>query len=142
MTYKQAVQWLFDAVPNFQRDGGTKDYKIGLDGPKALWEALHFPGKSIPTIHIAGTNGKGSSTHLLASGMKEMGLRVGVFSSPHLFDFRERAKIGSEMISQEVVARWVTQHVSAFKERGNSFFELTMMLAMSWFEDQKVDWII
>lgn len=74
--------------------------------------------------------------------MKEMGLRVGVFSSPHLFDFRERAKIGSEMISEDFVAHWVSHHVKAFEERGNSFFELTMMLAMSWFEDQQVDWII
>ena len=95
MTYEQAVQWLFDALPNFQRDGGTKDYKIGLEGPIALWEALDFPGRDIPTIHIAGTNGKGSTAHVIASGMKEMGLRVGVFSSPHLFDFRERAKIGT-----------------------------------------------
>ncbi|MGB0182870.1 MAG: bifunctional folylpolyglutamate synthase/dihydrofolate synthase [Schleiferiaceae bacterium] len=142
MTYTEAVQWLYDAVPNFQRDGGSKNYKIGLEGPQELWEYLECPGHSIPTIHIAGTNGKGSSTHLLASGMKEMGLRVGVFSSPHLFDFRERAKIGSEMISEEYVAQWVAQHVNAFEERGNSFFELTMMLAMSWFEDQQVDWII
>ena len=113
MTYTEAVQWLYDAVPNFQRDGGSKNYKIGLEGPQELWEYLECPGHSIPTIHIAGTNGKGSSTHLLASGMKEMGLRVGFFSSPHLFDFRERAKIGSEMISKEYVAQWVTQHVNA-----------------------------
>lgn len=142
MTYKEAVEWLYGAVPNFQRDGGSKNYKIGLEGPQELWEYLEFPGASIPTIHIAGTNGKGSSTHLIASGMKEMGLRVGVFSSPHLFDFRERAKIGSEMISEDFVAQWVSNHVKAFEERGNSFFELTMMLAMSWFEDQQVDWII
>ena len=142
MTYREAVEWLFSAVPNFQRDGGSKNYKIGLEGPRELWEHLGFPGSTIPTIHIAGTNGKGSSTHLLASGMKEMGLRVGVFSSPHLFDFRERAKIGSEMISEDFVAQWVSTHVKAFQERGNSFFELTMMLAMSWFQEQQVDWII
>ncbi len=142
MTYTEAVEWLYGAVPNFQRDGGSKNYKIGLEGPRELWEYLDFPGSSIPTIHIAGTNGKGSSTHLIASGMKEMGLRVGVFSSPHLFDFRERAKIGSDMISKDFVADWVSNHVKAFEERGNSFFELTMMLAISWFEDQQVDWII
>lgn len=142
MTYREAVEWLYSAVPNFQRDGGSKNYKIGLEGPQELWEYLECPGHSIPTIHIAGTNGKGSSTHLLASGMKEMGLRVGVFSSPHLFDFRERAKIGSELISKEFVAEWVSNHIEAFEERGNSFFELTMMLAMSWFELEQVDWII
>ena len=142
MTYKEAVEWLYGAVPNFQRDGGSKNYKIGLEGPQELWEYLGFPGSSIPTIHIAGTNGKGSSTHLIASGMREMGLRVGVFSSPHLFDFRERAKIGSEMISEDFVANWVADHAKDFQERGSSFFELTLMLAMSWFEDQQVDWII
>ncbi len=142
MTYKQAVQWLFDAVPNFQRDGGTKDYKIGLDGPKALWEALHFPGKTIPTIHVAGTNGKGSTVHLLASGMKEMGLRVGVFSSPHLFDFRERAKIGTEMVPEEFVRQFVETNKDFFAKGGYSFFELTTMLALAWFEQEAVDWIV
>jgi dihydrofolate synthase/folylpolyglutamate synthase len=142
MTYKQAVQWLFDAVPNFQRDGGTKDYKIGLDGPKALWEALHFPGKTIPTIHVAGTNGKGSTVHLLGSGMKEMGLRVGVFSSPHLFDFRERAKIGTEMVPEEFVRQFVETNKDFFAKGGYSFFELTTMLALAWFEQEAVDWIV
>ena len=142
MTYEQAVQWLFDAVPNFQRDGGTKDYKIGLDGPKALWEALHFPGKTIPTIHVAGTNGKGSTVHLLASGMKEMGLRVGVFSSPHLFDFRERAKIGTEMVPEEFVRQFVETNKDFFAKDGYSFFELTTMLALAWFEQEAVDWIV
>ena len=142
MTYEQAVQWLFDAVPNFQLDGGTKDYKIGLDGPKALWEALHFPGKTIPTIHVAGTNGKGSTVHLLASGMKEMGLRVGVFSSPHLFDFRERAKIGTEMVPEEFVRQFVETNKDFFAKGGYSFFELTTMLALAWFEQEAVDWIV
>ncbi|HAR21256.1 MAG TPA: dihydrofolate synthase [Cryomorphaceae bacterium] len=142
MTYEQAVQWLFDAVPNFQRDGGTKDYKIGLDGPKALWEVLHFPGKTIPTIHVAGTNGKGSTVHLLASGMKEMGLRVGVFSSPHLFDFRERAKIGTEMVPEEFVRQFVETNKDFFAKGGYSFFELTTMLALAWFEQEAVDWIV
>ncbi|MDA9792415.1 Mur ligase family protein [Schleiferiaceae bacterium] len=142
MTYEQAVQWLFDAVPNFQRDGGTKDYKIGLDGPKALWEALHFPGKTIPTIHVAGTNGKGSTVHLLASGMNEMGLRVGVFSSPHLFDFRERAKIGTEMVPEEFVRQFVETNKDFFAIGGYSFFELTTMLALAWFEQEAVDWIV
>jgi len=142
MTYEQAVQWLFDAVPNFQRDGGTKDYKIGLDGPKALWEALHFPGKTIPTIHVADTNGKGSTVHLLASGMKEMGLRVGVFSSPHLFDFRERAKIGTEMVPEEFVRQFVESNKDFFAKGGYSFFELTTMLALAWFEQEAVDWIV
>ena len=142
MTYKQAVQWLFDAVSNFQRDGGTKDYKIGLDGPKALWEALNFPGKTIPTIHVAGTNGKGSTVHLLASGMKEMGLRVGVFSSPHLFDFRERAKIGTEMVPEEFVRQFVETNKDFFAKGGYSFFELTTMLALAWFEQKAVDWIV
>jgi dihydrofolate synthase / folylpolyglutamate synthase len=142
MTYEQAVQWLFDAVPNFQRDGGTKDYKIGLEGPLALWKELNFPGKTIPTIHVAGTNGKGSTVHLLASGMKEMGLRVGVFSSPHLFDFRERAKIGTTLVPEDYVCQFVETNKDFFTAGRFSFFELTTMLALSWFEQEAVDWII
>lgn len=142
MTYIQAVQWLFDAVPNFQRDGGTKDYKIGLEGPMALWEELNFPGKTIPTIHVAGTNGKGSTAHVIASGMKEMGLRVGVFSSPHLFNFRERAKIGTELVPEDYVCQFVETNKEFFTAGGFSFFELTAMLALSWFEREAVDWII
>ena len=79
MTYDEAVEWLFNAVPNFQRDGGNADYKIGLEGPMELWGYLGNPAENIPTIHIAGTYGKGSSAHLIAAGLKEMG--HGVFSS-------------------------------------------------------------
>ena len=142
MTYQEAVDWLYGAVPNFQRDGGSKNYKIGLENPKELWAYLECPGSSISTLHIAGTNGKGSSAHLLASGMKEMGLRVGVFSSPHLFNFRERAKIGIHLIPETFVADWVSAHVKTFEALGSSFFELTLILALSWFEHEKVDWII
>ena len=142
MTYEQAVQWLLEALPNFQRDGGTKNYKIGLEGPLALWEALDFPGRKIPTIHVAGTNGKGSTAHVIASGMKEMGLRVGVFSSPHLFDFRERAKIGTELVPEDYVCQFVETNKDFFTAGGFSFFELTTMLALSWFEQEAVDWIV
>ena len=142
MTYQEAVEWLYSAVPNFQRDGGSKNYKIGLDNPKELWSYLGWPSSSISTVHIAGTNGKGSSAHLLASGMKEMGLRVGVFSSPHLFNFRERAKIGTNLIPESFVADWISAHLKTFETLGSSFFELTLMLALSWFEHERVDWII
>ena len=142
MTYAEAVNWLYAAVPNFQRDGGGKNYKIGLEGPEALWNYLGRPSDAIPTIHIAGTNGKGSSAHLISAGLQSMGCKVGVFSSPHLFNFRERAKIGTEMVPESFVAQWVFQHKSEVEQKGNSFFELTLMLAMSWFEEQKVDWIV
>lgn len=142
MTYTEAVDWLYAAVPNFQRDGGGKNYKIGLEGPEALWNYLGRPSDAIPTIHIAGTNGKGSSAHLISAGLQSMGCKVGVFSSPHLFNFRERAKIGSRMVPESFVAQWVSRHRGEVEEKGNSFFELTLMLAMSWFEEEKVDWII
>ena len=102
MTYIEAVNWLYAAVPNFQRDGGGKNYKIGLEGPEALWNYLGRPSDAIPTIHIAGTNGKGSSAHLISAGLQSMGCKVGVFSSPHLFNFRERAKSG---------LRWFLNHL-------------------------------
>jgi len=142
MTYNEAVQWLYSAVPNFQRDGGGNNYKIGLDGPQELWSYLDYPAANIPTIHVAGTNGKGSTVHLMASGMREMGLNVGVFSSPHLFDFRERAKIATNKIPKSFVAAFVTKNQGLFNQGGYSFFELTLMLALSWFEHEKVDWII
>ena len=142
MTYDEAVQWLYSAVPNFQRDGGSKNYKIGLEGPQELWSYLGYPATEIPTIHVAGTNGKGSTVHLMASGMREMGLSVGVFSSPHLFDFRERAKIGATKVPESFIIEFVTQHQDFFTKGGYSFFELTLMLALQWFEHEKVDWII
>ncbi len=142
MTYDEAVQWLYSAVPNFQRDGGSKNYKIGLESPQELWSYLDFPATNIPTIHVAGTNGKGSTVHLMASGMREMGLRVGVFSSPHLFDFRERAKIGTIKVPESFVIEFVTKHQDFFTKGGYSFFELTLMLALLWFEYENVDWII
>ncbi|NDH78614.1 MAG: bifunctional folylpolyglutamate synthase/dihydrofolate synthase, partial [Flavobacteriia bacterium] len=142
MTYDEAVQWLYSAVPNFQRDGGSKNYKIGLEGPQELWSYLENPSIDIPTIHVAGTNGKGSTVHLMASGMREMGLRVGVFSSPHLFDFRERAKIGTTKVPESFIIEFVTHHQDFFIKGGYSFFELTLMLALLWFEHEKVDWII
>ncbi len=142
MTYDEAVQWLYSAVPNFQRDGGSKNYKFGLEGPQELWSYLGNPATEIPTIHVAGTNGKGSTVHLMASGMREMGLRVGVFSSPHLFDYRERAKIGTTKVPESFVIEFFTEHQDFFIEGGYSFFELTLMLALLWFEHEKVDWII
>ena len=142
MTYDEAVDWLFNAVPNFQRDGGNADYKIGLEGPMELWGYLGNPAENIPTIHIAGTNGKGSSAHLIAAGLKEMGQKVGVFSSPHLFSFRERAKIGTVMIPESFVSGWVKKHKPQFENAGYSFFELTLMLSLCWFQQQNVHWII
>jgi dihydrofolate synthase/folylpolyglutamate synthase len=142
MTYIEAVQWLYSAVPNFQRDGGNNNYKIGLEGPLELWSYLGHPARNIPTIHVAGTNGKGSTVHLMASGMREMGLSVGVFSSPHLFDFRERAKIGTAKVPEAFVADFISQHEAFFNQGRFSFFELTLMLALQWFEHAKVDWII
>lgn len=142
MTYEEAVKWLFNAVPNFQRDGGNPNYKIGLEMPFKLWRYLGNPTETIPTIHIAGTNGKGSSAHLIAAGLKEMGQKVGVFSSPHLFSFRERAKIGTEMIPEGFISSWVQDHQPQIEKAGYSFFELTLMLSMCWFQEEEVHWIV
>jgi len=142
MTYLEAVDWLYAAVPNFQRDGGNKDYKIGLEGPLQLWEELGYPGSQIPTVHVAGTNGKGSSSHMIAAGLISCGFRVGLFSSPHLFSFRERAKIGTDMVPESFVASWIQAHKSDFEKGGYSFFELTLMLSLSWFAQEGVDYIV
>lgn len=142
MTYSGAVKWLFDQVPNYQKDGPDKDYKIGLDAPRALWWHLGQPAKDIPKIHIAGTNGKGSTTAFTVSALMELGYRVGAFTSPHLFSFRERARIGAEEVPKEFVAQFVASHKGYLEEEGYSFFEITLMIALSWFAYEGVDYIV
>lgn len=144
MTFEEAEHWLFHAVPNFQKDGGGKDYKIGLDGPRSFWKLIGRPGAEIKTIHIAGTNGKGSTAHLLSAGLQTLGYRVGLFSSPHLFSFRERAKVGQTLIDEQFIASFVSHWRPKLEDNklSFSFFEWTTMLALAWFEAQQVDWIV
>ena len=122
----------------FQQIGG-KAYKPGLETTHKLDEHFGYPHQQFKTIHIAGTNGKGSCSHTIAAVLQSAGYRVGLFTSPHLVDFRERIRINGEMIPEEYVVNFVADHRSFFEPLHPSFFELTTAMAFRYFADQKVD---
>lgn len=138
MTYKESIDFLFSQLPMFSRVGAPA-YKPGLDTVRRLDEYMNHPHQHYPTIHIAGTNGKGSSSHLIAAALQAQGFKVGLYTSPHLVDFRERIRVNGTMISEEGVTAFVERwRVNDYDARP-SFFELTMMMAFEWFAIQKVD---
>ncbi len=141
MTYKETLDYLFAGIPVFQHSGASA-YKPGLGTSKALDDYLGNPHKEYRTIHIAGTNGKGSTSHLLAAILQEAGHTVGLFTSPHLVDFRERIRVNGEMISEDYVARFVERHRPAFEPLRPSFFELTSGMAFDYFRYRHVDFAV
>jgi len=138
MNYSQTIEYLFNSLPMFQRIGGAA-YKANLDNTIKLMDITNNPYRNFKTIHIAGTNGKGSVSHSLASIFQTYGLKTGLYTSPHLKDFRERIKINGKMISQQYVVDFVDKHKIAFDEIKPSFFEMTVALAFDYFSNQKVD---
>lgn len=138
MTYQETLDWLFQQLASFQRVGQSA-YKEDLGNITALCSSLNNPQTQFKSIHIAGTNGKGSTSHFLASILQEQGYKVGLYTSPHLKDFRERVKINGGMISEEEVVRFVEKHRGDFLEIGASFFEMTTTLAFDYFSNHKVD---
>ncbi|MCF0199212.1 MAG: bifunctional folylpolyglutamate synthase/dihydrofolate synthase [Bacteroidaceae bacterium] len=138
MTYSEAADYLFNVAPLFQNIGQGA-YKEGLSNTHTLDQHFGHPHRSYRTIHVAGTNGKGSVSHTLASILQQSGLRVGLYTSPHLIDFRERIKINGTMISEERVVRFIEEERSFFEPFYPSFFELATALAFLYFEEEKVD---
>ncbi len=138
MNYHQALDYLFSQLPMFHRIGAAA-YKANLDNTIALSKATGFPYRNFKTIHVAGTNGKGSVSHMLASILQESGLKTGLFTSPHLQDFRERIKVNGEMISQEYVTDFVIKNSGLFETIKPSFFEMTFAMGMCYFRDMVVD---
>ena len=138
MTYDETVQYLFNCAPPFQQVGGAA-YKEGLSTTVALDEYLDNPHKKFLTIHVAGTNGKGSTSHTLAAILQESGYKVGLYTSPHLIDFRERIKVNGKMASKEYVVDFVERHKEFFEPLQPSFFELTTAMAFNYFAEQNVD---
>jgi dihydrofolate synthase/folylpolyglutamate synthase len=138
MTYEQTLDYLFSQLPMFQRVGQAA-YKADLNNTIELCAILNHPENSFKSVHIAGTNGKGSTSHMLASILQEAGYKVGLYTSPHLKDFRERIRINGEMIPQQEVIDFVTQYQSSFENIGLSFFEWTVGLAFDYFRKEKVD---
>ena len=138
MTYGQTLKYLYDQLPMFHRIGAAA-YKANLDNTHALMNLLDHPYNSFVSIHIAGTNGKGSTSHMLASILQHAGYQVGLYTSPHLKDFRERIKINGKMISRKAVCDFVVQYKNEFDKIQPSFFEWTVALAFDYFKKKKVE---
>lgn len=141
MTYEETLHYLYTSIPVFQHSGASA-YKPGLDTSIALDNHLGNPHKAYKTIHIAGTNGKGSVSHLLAAILQQSGYRVGLFTSPHLVDFRERIRVNGKKISEAYVVDFVEQYRAIFEPLQPSFFELTSTMAFEYFRHEKVDYAV
>ena len=138
MNYAQTIQYLYDRLPVFHHVGSSA-YKPGLDNTIRLMNALENPHTRYRTIHVAGTNGKGSVSHMLAAVLQQAGYKVGLYTSPHLVDFRERIRINGNMIEQQYVIDFVEKYHTVFSDVEPSFFEATMAMAFNYFADSKVD---
>jgi len=137
-TYQGTLDYLFSQLPMYQRDGKAA-YKADLTNTHLLCELLNHPEKKFKSIHVAGTNGKGSTSHMLASILYEADYKVGLYTSPHLKDFRERIKIDGEMIPEKSVITFVERYKAEFEKINLSFFEWTVGLAFTYFVEQEVD---
>ncbi|PCI94302.1 MAG: tetrahydrofolate synthase [Flavobacteriales bacterium] len=138
MNYQQTLAYLFTQLPMYQRVGSAA-YKVDLSNTHLLMELLGNPENKFKSVHVAGTNGKGSTSHMLASVLQEAGYKVGLYTSPHLKDFRERIRIDGEMISENDVIDFVKKYKERFEAINLSFFEWTVGLAFDYFSEQKVD---
>ncbi len=138
MNYQETLDYLFSQLPMFQRIGKAA-YKADLGNTLQLDEYFNHPHKNFKSIHIAGTNGKGSTSHMLASILQSAGYKVGLYTSPHLKDFRERIKINGEMIPEIEVIDFVVKHKTLFEQVKPSFFEMTVALAFDYFARENVD---
>ena len=138
MNYTQTLEFLFTSMPSFQRVGGDA-YKPGLERIASFCQHLGNPQRNYYTIHVAGTNGKGSVSHMLASILREAGYRTGLFTSPHLTDFRERIRVDGEMIPKQKVVNFVDKHQDKMKELDLSFFEMTAAMAFDYFDQSDVE---
>lgn len=138
INYSDIISWLFSQLPMYQRIGNAA-YKSDLENTLKLAEYLDHPENSFKSVHIAGTNGKGSTSHMLASVLQEAGYTVGLYTSPHLKDFRERIKIDGVPIPKREVSRFVKAHKKFFEANQLSFFEMTVGMAFDHFRKKKVD---
>jgi len=138
MNYLETTNWLFNQLPVFQLQGASA-YKEDLTNTLLLAKHLNHPEKELKCVHVAGTNGKGSTSHLLASVLQEAGYKVGLYTSPHLIDFRERIKINGVEISEKFVCDFVAKNKSFFEANDLSFFEMTVGLAFDYFVKEKTD---
>jgi dihydrofolate synthase / folylpolyglutamate synthase len=138
MTYQQTIDYLYAQLPMFSRVGASA-YKADLHNTIALCDSIGNPQNTFKTIHIAGTNGKGSTSHMLAAILQSAGYKTGLYTSPHIKDFRERIRVNGEMIKQEAVVEFVARTKATSDEINPSFFELTVAMAFDYFAAEKCD---
>jgi len=138
MTYQETLSWMFSQLPMYQQQGKSA-FKAKLDNSLAFSDHLDRPERKFKSIHVAGTNGKGSSSHLLASILQEAGYRTGLYTSPHLRDFRERIRVDGRPVTQKFVVDFIKGNKPFFEARKLSFFEMTVGMAFKYFESEKVD---
>ena len=141
MNYQETIEYLFNSTPVFEKIGATA-YKPGLQTTFALDDHFGHPHQKYKTIHIAGTNGKGSSSHTLAAILQSQGYKVGLYTSPHLIDFRERIRVNGECVPEQYVIDFVEENRAFFEPLHPSFFELTTAMALKYFAEQKVDYAV
>lgn len=138
MNYQETVNYLYNCVPMFQKEGSTA-YKEGLSTTFALDKHLNHPHTKFKTIHVGGTNGKGSTSHTLAAILQDAGYKVGLYTSPHLIDFRERIRVNGVTISEEFVVDFIAQNRSFYEPLYPSFFELSTSMAFDYFAKENID---
>jgi dihydrofolate synthase/folylpolyglutamate synthase len=141
MNYQETTEYLFNSTPVFEKIG-AKAYKPGLQTTHTLDEHFAHPHRQYKTIHIAGTNGKGSCSHTIAAILQSQGYKVGLYTSPHLVDFRERIRVNGKCVPEQYVIDFVEQNRSFFEPLHPSFFELTTAMALKYFAEQKVDYAV
>jgi dihydrofolate synthase/folylpolyglutamate synthase len=138
MNYRETLDWMFNKLPMYQRIGAAA-YKADLNTTIEILDYLNNPQENFKSVHIAGTNGKGSTSHSLASVFQAAGFKTGLYTSPHLRDFRERIRINGQMIPEDNVVTFIEQHKQKLEELELSFFEMTVAMAFDYFSKEKVD---
>ena len=138
MNYQETLDWMFNKLPMYQRIGAAA-YKADLNNTIQLLQMLGNPHQNFKSVHVAGTNGKGSTSHMLASVFQEAGYKTGLYTSPHLRDFRERIRINGEMIPEDNVVTFIDSYKEQFESMELSFFEMTVGMAFDYFSKEQVD---
>ena len=140
-TYAEVTQWLFSQLPVYQNQGASA-YKPGLEKMQAFAAHLGNPQQDFASIHVAGTNGKGSTSHMLAAALQSMGYKVGLYTSPHLLDFSERIRMNGKVVDQSFIVDFVLNHKDYFIAQQLSFFEITVGMAFAYFAQEQVDYAV
>lgn len=140
-SYQDTLDWMFSKLPMYQKVGGSA-YRPGLERILVMDTHLEYPHRTFKSIHVAGTNGKGSTSHILASVLQSAGYKVGLYTSPHLLDFRERIKVNGQPIAEKNIIQFIERHAAYFESEQISFFEMTVGMAFSHFRERQVDYAI